>query len=160
MTNTIVAISEFKTIPNLVGAPFKDFQKKIKTIRVTECQLPKNPKYLNAIAKNYMLLADNDLTNIDGHSMSEIVALMKPDIDEFISIGEQFKLVIDITYFPNIIIYLDTRKPDPNDPQNQFQRNAYNLWKAFNIDKDHSKLPTLVVNAVINGTALCAPPYK
>lgn len=166
--NNILAFSQFMIMPDS-SVPARDYQECRRVIKILACA-PTNPIYMVSIANNAPLFRANNIMNLDDASHDAVINLMRAKIDEYIGAGKHFMLVVDVSYFPTLIIYIDTRKPasvgQPNQyptgrySQGSYERLVANSWRNFNVRKHREKLPVLIMNIFAGISSMNLPPLN
>lgn len=106
-----------------------------------------------------------DLTDIPSVVERTIAQYFRMNMVELANKQTSFLLVIDISTYPRVAAYIDTRDQVDPDDTSDFGQAITKYWTAFNIDVRKGKmrtsdLPCIVVNPDISSTGLKLIPWR
>lgn len=88
--------------------PVRDYQERRRDYRIAQCSCF-GAKYAQAAREEMILGKENDLEELDSMTIRIFILNMYEDMDIYAKSGKKFRFMVDISYFPFILTYLDTR---------------------------------------------------
>ena len=118
-----------------------------------------NPAYAAHVAFGTPMEHDNQLRSLSAGAENTIVAFLKDEIVKHRETGEPIMLVMDISEFPFIAVYIDARDQNEvmasqdDEPQDQFAKDVIATWTELNAVKG-DEIPVIIVNTYNSATSL------